>query len=419
MISIKRKVSMDQIIKTPAEQDAYKDSMGMLILHRYMSDYTEWGFHCRNKDVKFTPKMVDMIKEQLKAYCTVKYNEFELDWMAKKMPWLKSDYIAYLRLWHPREEEIFVNGVSLAGEILKDPMKDENGCGLTIEARGPWLNVSPYEIAILAIVNEVYFACKYGEGAKDDEIKKATDEKIEGVKSGKYDLGSFSEFGLRRRYSGKMQDWIVGRFKEKETPGFVGTSNVSLAMKYGVKPIGTMAHELGMVLMSHDRYNPSYVNERIMEAWIDEYDTDLGIYLNDLLGEEVFLKDFNRKFAKGFDGLRHDSGDPFKWGDDMLRKYDELGIDPRTKTLLFSDSLNFDKATKINGYFRNRCKVAFGIGTAIVNPIPDALNIVCKVRRANGVSVCKLSNVQGKTMGESEEFIKYVQECIGRRLAVK
>ena len=242
--------------------------------------------------------------------------------------------------------------------------------------------------------------------------------KLDEYAASHYDPIVFSEFGLRRRLSGDMQDWLIKYIVDQKIPGFVGTSNVYLAKKYGVKSCGTMAHEFGQVVGQSDpEKNPAYSNKFIMKAWTDEYKTQNGIVLDDVIGSEVFLKDFDLTYATLFSGVRHDSGDPIQWGENLLAHYKKLGIDTTTKTLLFSDSLDFAKATMIKRHFDGRCKVAFGIGTWLANDIDvPALNIVCKITECNGRPVAKLSNNIGKTMCKDEEYINYLRRCIDWRL---
>lgn len=400
-------MKLDPIITSLIETDLYKLNMWQVFLHQFNKDKVVWAFKCRNPNVKFTPEMVAEIRKQIDYYCTLRFTEDELQYLQKNLPWLTEDFIDYLRHWQPRRDEIFIN---------EGNVQAYNDCGLAIETRGFQVNVSQYEIPILAIVNEVYFAFTYGVGAKDIEFQKRTMHKFEDLKSGKYDIGVFSEFGLRRRYSKKMQDWLINFIVDQKIPGFVGTSNVYLAKKYGVKSVGTCAHEVGMCRITDPQYNPAYVNSRIMEAWIKEFGLDNGIYLTDVIGRKPFLLDFTKKYATLFNGVRHDSGDPIEWGEDIIAHYKKLGIDPLTKTLLFSDALDFERATKIKKYFEGRCKVAFGIGTWLSNDcgVPT-LNIVMKVKECNGFPTCKLTDNPEKAMGDPE-FIGYVQRSVDWRI---
>ena len=403
-------MQLEPIIRTHLETDAYKFSMGQCIFHQFNNYTTRWTFRCRNKDVKFTREMVTEIKEQIAHYCTIRFKEEELVWLEKNLPWIHRDYTAYLRYWHPRQEEIFVGYDN-----------DYNDCGLSIETYGTWLNTSMYEIAILAIANEVYFAFKYGENAKLREFKDRTDEHIAQLTSNKLDIGTFSEFGMRRRYSRASQDYLISSLKyekdEGRLPGFVGTSNVYLAKKYYLKAVGTQAHEFIMCVgQGNHKHNPAYSNWYSMDAWIKQYSVLNGIALTDTIGTDVFLKDFNLTYATLFSGVRHDSGDPFEWGEKIIDHYRILNIDPKMKTLLFSDSLNLEKAHAIREHFKDECKVAFGIGTFWSNPLDDALNVVMKVTECNGMPVAKLSDVEGKGMCKDPEYVEYLKRAISWRM---
>lgn len=399
---------MEPIITSLIETDLYKLNMWQVFLHQFNKDKVVWAFKCRNPGIKFTSEMVAEIRKQIDHYCTLRFTEDELQYLQKNLPWLTEDFIDYLRHWQPRRDEIFIN---------EGNVQPYNDCGLAIETRGFQVNVSQYEIPILAVVNEVYFAFTYGVGAKDIEFQKRTMQKFEDLKAGKYDIGFFSEFGLRRRYSKKMQDWLINYIADQKIPGFVGTSNVYLAKKYGVKSCGTQAHEFFQLLQGHHEYNPAYVNILAMKAWVKEYETDNGTALTDCIRTDCFLLDFNKTFATLFSGVRHDSGDPIEWGEKIIAHYKKLGIDPKTKMLLFSDSLNFEKATAIKKYFEGRCKIAFGIGTWLANDcgVP-ALNIVHKMVECNGAPVAKISDCDGKSMCRDNEYVEYLKRCIDWRL---
>ena len=400
-------MKLKPIINSLIETDQYKLNM-MDVVMRKFNDYTVvWTFKCRNEDVRFTPEMIQEIREQVDHYCTLKFTDDELEWLKKNLPWLSTGFINHLKFWHPVRNEIWIN---------ENNIQSYNDCGLAIEAHGTWLNTSFYEIALLALVNEVYFAFKYGVGSKDIEFQKRTIEKF-GKLGIEYDIGNFAEFGLRRRLSGEMQDWLIKYCVEQKVPGFVGTSNVFLAKKYGCKCVGTMAHEIGMAMMSDLQYNPAYINKRIMEVWTECFGIKNGTVLTDVVGRDAFLADFDERFATLFSGVRHDSGNPLEWGDAIIKHYEKLGIDPKTKMLLFSDALDFEKATKIKKYFDGRCKVSFGIGTYLAG-IQDevSLNIVMKVTEANGIPVCKLTDNPEKAMGKDKNFIDFVRRSIDWRI---
>ena len=402
-------MKLEPIITSLLETDQYKFNMNDVICRKFNDYTTVWCFKCRNEDVKFTPEMIQEIREQLDHYCTLRYTKDEIAWLRKNLPWLSSGYTNYLEYWFPKREEILVN----EGNI-----QPYNDCGLAIEAHGTWLSTSMYEIAVLQIVNEVYFAFKYGVGAKDIEFQKRTIQKFEDLKNGKYDIGNFAEFGLRRRLSSKMQDWLIKYCVEQKVPGFVGTSNVHLAKKYGTRAIGSTAHEfiqcIGQATPGHD---PAYSNKYAMEAWTDCFGVKNGTWLADTITTDCFLLDFDDRFATLFTGIRHDSGDPIAWGEKIVAHYKKLGIDPMTKTLLFSDSLDFERATKIKKHFEGLCKISFGIGTWLANDTDvPALNIVMKVTECNGKPVAKLSDVDGKGMSRDPQYVEYLKRCIDWRL---
>ena len=198
----------------------------------------------------------------------------------------------------------------------------------------------------------------------------------------------------------------------------MGTSNVYLAKKYNLIPVGTMAHEWIMCVgQGNHKHNPAYSNWFALDAWVKEYGVLNGTALTDTITTDCFLRDFQLTYATLFSGVRHDSGCPYEWGDKMIAHYKSLGIDPTTKTLLFSDSLNFEKATKIKDYFEGRVKVAFGIGTYISNDTcVEPLNIVMKTTLCNGMDVAKISDVKGKGMCKNDAYVDYLQRCIDWRM---
>lgn len=424
---------LQPIITSLLETDMYKFSMGQAIYHQFSDYKTTWTFKCRNKDVHFTKEMVEEIKEQIKHFCTLRFTEDELNYL-ENIKWMKGSYVDFLRLWQARYADFKIT--------------DEAECGLSIETFGTWLNTSMYEIPTLAIVNEVYFRMAYdydelldsfkdrltakvaaleaddsvnnNEGDKESSV--ARDSDTESQAAGKvYRLGSFSEFGLRRRLSGEAQELAVKALAEADYNGkstFVGTSNVYLAKKYNLTPVGTMAHEWIMCTgQGNHKHNPAYSNWYALDAWVREYGILNGIALTDAITTDCFLKDFQLTYATLFGGVRHDSGDPYAWGEKMLKHYESLGIDAANKTLLFSDSLDFERADQLYRYFSGRAKVAFGIGTYISNDTKvPALNIVMKTTKCNGMDVAKISDNPGKGMCKNPEYVEYLQRCIDWRM---
>ena len=401
-----KQMRLPQIINSLLETDMYKFSMGQTIFHQFTSYKTTWTFKCRNKDVHFTDEMVEEIKEQVQAFCQLRFTEEELEYL-DNITWIKGTYVDFLRLWQPRYEEFTIT--------------TDAPCGLAIDAAGTWLNTSMYEIPVLAIVNEVYFRMAYDYDVLLKQFKRRLDEKVRLLEEDTYRLSDFSEFGLRRRLSAEAQEMAVKAIAEVELPAdshFIGTSNVYLAKKFNLKPVGTMAHEWIMCTgQGNHKHNPAYSNWYALDAWVKEYGILNGIALTDTITTDCFLRDFQLTYATLFSGVRHDSGDPYEWGDKMIAHYNSLGINPRTKTLLFSDSLDFERATALYDYFKDKAKVAFGIGTFISNDTDEeALNIVMKTTKCNGMVVAKISDVAGKGMCKNPDYVDYLNRCIDYRM---
>ena len=397
---------LPQIITSLLQNDLYKFSMGQTIFHQHSKKMVHWTFKCRNKDVKFTPEMVEEIKHQIGLYCKLHFKKSELDALRTNVIWLKEDYLGYLKFWHPDETEIVIGST-------------DADCGLTIDIYGPATNVSPYETPVMTIVCEVYYRMG-GQGDYQtllDDFKAQVNENIDKIENGLYDIGAWSEFGFRRALSQEAHDYLIRTLVERKCKGFLGTSNVYLAFRYGVKPMGTMAHEFCMLVgQGYPEQNPAYSNKYMLDSWVKEYGILNGIALTDTITTDAFLRDFQLTYATLFSGIRHDSGDPYKWGEKMIAHYKSLGIDPMTKTLLFSDSLTLEKATAINEYFTGKAKVAFGIGGAWASPKGKELNIVVKPIEVDGRPVAKLSDAPGKNMCKDPAYIDYLNKTIEWRL---
>ena len=410
-------MKLKPVITSLLETDLYKFSMGQAIYHQYPSYKTLWTFKCRNEGVIFSEEMVQEIKEQIEHYCRLEFTQDELDYLSS-IEWLHEDYIDHLRIWNPRYADFTIT--------------NEGPCGLTLEAYGTWLNTSMYEIPVLASVNEVYFRMMYNYDDLFSQYKKKLSEKTQWLIDGTYNLGGFSEFGLRRRLSAEAQDLAVKTLCENnknfKDSICVGTSNVYLAKKYNVKPVGTMAHEFIMCVgQGNPMYIAAYSNKIAMKSWTDEYGVLNGTYLTDTIGEETTHLDMEYTYSCLFGGVRHDSGDPYEWGEswikhyqDYYNKYHDERVNPKAKTLLFSDSLDFKRASALYDYFKSKIKVAFGIGTYVANDTDvEPLNIVMKVTECNNRPVAKLSNEAGKTMCKDDDYIEYLKKTIDWRLTHK
>ena len=237
------------------------------------------------------------------------------------------------------------------------------------------------------------------------------DEKI-GQVVGQSDLAEMriADYGTRRRFSRLWHEEVLLECKNKLGPHLAGTSNVYFAMKYGMTPLGTMAHEY---LQACQALGPRLRDSQTFafETWAREYRGDLGIALSDVYGMDAFLRDFDMYFCKLFDGARHDSGDPYDWGERLIAHYEANRVDPKTKTLVFSDALTFPLMVQLYQRFRDRARVAFGIGTNLTNDLGCVpLQIVIKLVRCNGQPVAKLSDTPAKNMCEDEAYLKYLRQ---------
>ena len=393
-------MKLKPIINSLLDTDLYKFNMDQVIFHHHTDLSGEYYFLCRNKGVVFTPEMLDEINAQIDHLCTLTFRKEELDYL-RSIRFIKSDYVEFLRLWHPIRDYV-------------ETSLDAEGT-LHIVVRGPLFSAMQFEIYLLEIVNEVYFRLKYDYDTLLASARERLDRKIRAFREGRYTF-RFAEFGCRRRLSREWEDVVVRRLSA-ETRNCIGTSNVYLAMKYNLTPIGTYAHEYVQMYQGIDSIPLAYTNHYAMKDWYNEYQGDNGTALTDTITTDLFLLDFNRAMVNNFTGVRHDSGDPVEWGEKILAHYHKYGADPKTKTLLFSDSLDFDKAQKLYDIFHDRAKVSFGIGTFCSNDTcEEALNIVIKLQTVNGRAVAKLSDTPGKAMCRDENYLKYLKESVAFRL---
>lgn len=396
-------MKLKPIITSLLETDLYKFSMGQAIYHMFPNYTTTWTFKCRNENVVFTKEMVREIKRQVKHFCKLRFTEDEIEYLSD-IAWTSRDYIYHLKHWKPNYKDFKIT--------------TKVKCGLSIETNGTWLNTSMYEIPVLAIVNEVYYRFLFSKvyNVLVDSFEERLDKKVHRLETNEIYLGNFSDFGLRRRLSAEAQEMMIQAFMDNEQ--FAGTSNVYLAKKYNIRPIGTMAHEWIMCVgQGLNQDIATYSNYFALKSWYDEYCGLNGIALTDTVTTDCFLKDFDINLATMYSGVRHDSGSPFEWGDKIISHYKKLGIDPKKKTLVFSDNLCFDVANDIRKYFEDRTNVSFGIGTYLTNDtIFEPLNIVMKVTECNGHDVAKISDVEGKCMCKNEEYVEFLKRCIRARI---
>ena len=394
-------MKLEPIVISLLDTDLYKFNMDQVIFHKHTDLCGEYHFKCRNEGVVFTQEMLREINAQIDHLCTLRFTREELDYL-RSIRFIKNDYVEFLRLWHPIREYV-TTGLSEDGE-------------LSVVVKGPLFSAMQFEIYLLEIINEVYFRMQFDYAQLRRSAEEKLNRKIADFRSGKYTF-KFAEFGCRRRLSREWEDVVVKRLAT-ETQNCVGTSNVYLAKKYGLQPIGTYAHEFVQMYQGIDSIPLAYTNYYAMKDWYTEYEGDNGTALTDTVTTDLFLLDFNRSMVNNYSGVRHDSGDPYAWGEKIIAHYEKYGVDPRTKQLLFSDSLDFDRAQHLNDYFKDRTKVSFGIGTFCSNDTAEAaLNIVIKLQYVNGRPVAKLSDTPSKAMCQDEGYLEYLKSSVAFRLS--
>jgi len=385
-----------RIIQNLLDTDFYKITMMQAVLHNYPNAEVEWEFRCRNGE-DLSPYLAE-IRYQVEQLAEVSVTHDQLAYL-EKIPFIKPDFIRFLSLFRFNLRYVQI-GLDDAGQ-------------LAIRVRGPWLHVILYEIPLLAIISEVRNRYRYRD-VVIEQVGERLYQKLDWLKAeaSAEELAGFqlADFGTRRRFSYRVQEEVVHILK-RDFPGrFVGTSNVHLAREYDLRPIGTMAHEW---FMAHQQLGPRLVDSQAaaLECWVREYRGLLGIALTDCITMDAFMGDFDLYFAKLFDGLRHDSGDPLVWAEKAIAHYERLGVDPKGKTLIFSDGLDFAKALELYRALHARINVSFGIGTRLTCDIPgvEPMNIVIKMTGCNGAPVAKISDSPGKTQCRDENFVAYLK----------
>jgi nicotinate phosphoribosyltransferase len=389
---------MQPVIRSLLDTDLYKFTMWQTMLHRHPQTQAEYTFVCRNTPAYPLAELLDEVNGELDALCALNFRAVEHAYLGS-LRFIRSDFVDFLRIFHFQREFISARA---------------NGPVLEIVAIGPQVHVMAFEIYVLSIVNELYFR-RFDRAAAIAEGRRRLATKVERLRAFEAEPKrltpfEFFDFGVRRRFSAEWHREVLVTLKREVPQFFKGASDVLYARDLGLVPIGTMAHEylqtyqtLGVRLRDFQR--------AALEDWVQEYRGDLGTALTDVVGMDAFLADFDLYFAKLFDGLRHDSGDPVVWGEKALAHYEKLRIDAKTKRLVFSDGLDFDKAFKLYRHFADRTQLGFGIGTNLTNDMGlRTLHIVMKLTQANRQPVAKLSDSPGKLLCDDETFLAYLRQ---------
>jgi nicotinate phosphoribosyltransferase len=384
------------IVKSLLENDMYKFTMWQAMLHKNPGAMAKYKFLCRSTPEYPLSQLADDLNKELDYLCSLSFQKDELDYL-RSLQLFSSDFIAFLAIFRFQRDFIRV-------AVDKD--------ALMIDAEGPQIHIMGFEIFCLYIVSELYFR-RFDQEALLQESRNRLQRKIGLVRDHQFNRKhpfEFFDFGLRRRWSGLWQDEMVRTLKAELPEYFKGTSNVYLAKKYGLTPIGTMAHEY---LQS---YQASSCNLRDFQKnaladWLKEFNGSLATALTDTISMDAFLNDLDRALAVSYEGLRHDSSCPFEWGEKGLAHYAKLNIDASTKRFVFSDGLDFPSALKLYEHFADRIKTGFGIGTHLTNDAGiKPLNIVMKLMSLNGRPVAKLSDAPGKTLCEDDVYVAYLKQ---------
>jgi nicotinate phosphoribosyltransferase len=389
---------MQPVIHSLLETDLYKFTMWQTMLHRHPQTQAEYRFVCRNTPAWPLRDLLAEVNEQLDHLCSLSFAADELAYL-RGLRFIKSDFVDFLRIFRFQRDFITARA---------------DGTALEIVAQGPQVHVMAFEIFVLAIVNELYFR-RFDRAAALQEGRRRLQAKVEQLRASGQEPPrrhpfEFFDFGLRRRFGGEWHREVVTTLARELPQFFKGTSNVLLARDLKLVPIGTMAHEYLQTYQALD-VRLRYSQAAALEDWVKEYRGDLGIALTDVIGMDAFLSDFDLYFAKLFDGLRHDSGDPVAWGEKALAHYARLRIDPHTKRMVFSDGLDVERALMLYRHFADRTQVGFGIGTHLSNDVGlQPLNIVMKLTRCNGQPVAKLSDSPGKTLCDDQTFLAYLRQ---------
>lgn len=376
------------IIKHFTDNDLYKFSVMLAIQKLYPWAYVKYAFTNRGR-TQFPEGFAERMREEVAAMADLKLTQEEKKFVKTKCYFFDPVFVDFLEGFKYKPEEVTII---------------QEGGDLSVIIEGYWYRTVLWEVPLLAIISELYFKMT---GATPADVEGKAVEKAKALSGIEAD---YSEFGTRRRFSFEVQDKVVGTLKAHSGEYFKGTSNVYLAMKYNTTPIGTMPHEW---FMYHGAiYGYRSANIKGLEAWVDVYDGSLGIALTDTYTTDAFFDSFSLKHAKLFDGVRHDSSDPLVFADKAIQFYEKNRIDPISKTLVFSDSLNLESVKAIKNHVAGRMHDTYGIGTFFSNDVGvKPLNIVIKLtdvkvhkKDTNYLKAVKLSDVAGKHTGDEREI---------------
>jgi nicotinate phosphoribosyltransferase len=394
----------EQIYTSHLDDDVYKFHMGAFFWDKFKGTPTTYAYKMRDPNIDLLPIYSDLM-EQIEMMSNVVLFKDESKWLFENTKVTQNYLVNFLSRFKFDPKQVTVK-------------KIDTNPGLSIRINGPVEEASLWEMPLMSTISELHFRRLYGDKF-DEIIDIAFDDlvrKINEFVDNHYDF-TFSEFGTRRRLCKKFQQLAVQELKFRLPKFLIGTSNMYFAKQYGLKAVGTQAHEAPMFYQGI--VHPEDSQRKFMRDWIDFYRGWLGIALTDTLGSKKWDKDFTKDLMIDYLGQRHDSDNPFIWGEERIAAYKRENIDAYEKTLLFSDDLTFAKAAKLARTFEDRITVTNGIGTFITNSIPSipahkALNQVIKIVMANGRPVAKLPNDSRKHQCEDSIYLAYMKHVAGQ-----
>lgn len=387
----------DVRLKSILDNDFYKITMQNAVVQLFPNERVKYSFINRGKH-HFPEGFAEELRKAVNAMAEMKLTRDEKNYLRHTCPYLHLPYLDFLGGYHYDPSEVSIR---------------QDGADLEVTVEGEWYRTILWEVPLLSLISELYYTLNHLDRENDSAVIERTLSKAAKLET----LGvTYAEFGTRRRHSYHVHDLVVQALANNNSKKFIGSSNVHFAMKYGVKPIGTHAHEW---FMFHGaEYGFKMATALSLEHWVDVYRGDLGVALSDTYTTDVFFRQFDKKFAKLFDGVRHDSGDPIEFANKTIAHYRKNGIDPLFKYIIFSDGLNLDKVAEITAACQGRIGISFGIGTNLTNDVGlKPMNIVMKLVAAQSVNddwvpTVKLSDERGKYTGDpkmiqlAKEFLR-------------
>ncbi|MGC4128144.1 MAG: nicotinate phosphoribosyltransferase [Bergeyella sp.] len=384
------------ILNSILDNDFYKITMQNAVVKLFPSQIVKYEFINRGKHY-FPDGFDKALREAVNAMAELRLTKEEKKFMAKTCPYIDLPYLDFLEGYRYDPSEVQI---------------EQTGNDLKVTVEGLWYRTILWEVPLLSLISELHYEMNHLERDSNETVIGRTLDKANQLNN----LGvTFAEFGTRRRHSYKVHDMVVDALKKKGSM-FIGTSNIHFAMKYGVKPIGTHAHEWFMFHAAE--FGFKMANQIALEHWVDVYRGDLGVALSDTFTTDVFFQQFDKKFSKLFDGVRHDSGDPLVFADKTIKHYQDNGINPLYKYIIFSDGLNLEKVEEITNYCKGKIGISFGIGTNLTNDVGlKPMNIVMKLMGVQALNkewipTIKLSDEPGKHTGDpklielAKEFLR-------------